>query len=163
MSAPPPLIPFRGEWETYLDEIYQAFLDSFVRQDIRFGGTRVTAPRRPETDGKGAGFWHVISEAPDKNNRNEEDRIPDLRRCERITWITWAIEGASNGNPHLAWWKNKRRDGWCVVIWSEEYNFAVILGERADHYILKTAYCELPSGRRRTFAKERDAYWTGQK
>ena len=50
-----------------------------------------------KTKGKGYAFWHVISEAPQSNNRNESERIPNLRRCERIRWIAWAIEQADKG------------------------------------------------------------------
>lgn len=32
-------------------------------------------------DGKEATFWHMIQEG-----RIEEDRTPDIRRCERIRW-----------------------------------------------------------------------------
>ena len=45
-------------------------------------GWCVSARRHPETKGKGYGFWHVISEASQINNRNEGERIPNLRRCE---------------------------------------------------------------------------------
>ena len=92
MNQPPALILFRGEWAHYENLVYQAFIDSFVKPDTRFQGWRVSAQYRPETRGKGFSFWHTISEAPDKKNRNEDDRIPDLRRCERIRWIRWVID-----------------------------------------------------------------------
>ena len=120
---------------------------------------------RPETKHKGYGFWHLISEAPDQRNRNEDDRIPDLRRCERVRWVAWCIQNA--GTPGFSWWENERKGQTHVVIWAEEHDYAVMLGKRntaegVRFYLLKTAYC-LRSHNVRRFAKERDVYWASKK
>lgn len=159
MIDPPELLPFAGEWSNYEDRIYEAFLETFVHATVTFGGCRVTAQRRPETRGKGFSFWHVISEAPSRQNRNEDDRVPDLRRCERIRWIAWAIEHASNGTDGFSWWENQRGSEARVVVWAEPWDFAVVLAKRRDYYVLKTAFCELRPHRRRTFEQERNAFW----
>lgn len=161
MSQPPELLPFTGEWAAYEDQVYAAFLDSFVRQDIRFKGWRVSAQYRPETRGKHFSFWHTISEAPEKHNRNEDDRIPDLRRCERIHWIAWVIEQADNEG--FKWWENIRKGQTHVVIWAEDHDFAVVLAKRRDYYVLKTAYAEIRSHRRATFEREWREYRESQK
>ncbi len=163
MSQPPELIPFNGDWSSYEDAIYEAFLTSFVRADVRFRGLRAKAQFRPETRGKGFSFWHVISESAHPNNRNEEDRIPDLRRCERIRWIAWVIERASAGADGFSWWKNKRKGDLRLVIWAEAHDFVVVLAKRRDYYVLKTAFCELKPHRRKSFSQERDAFRERQK
>lgn len=159
MSEPPALLPFEGDWPLYEEALYDAFLETFVRRNIKFRGRAVSAPYRPESRGKHYSFWHVISEAPHPGNRNEEERIPDIQRCERIRWIAWAIEQADAGCDGLSWWENRRGRDTHVVIWAERWDFAVILGKRRDYYVLKTAYCGLREKRRRDFAKERDAFW----
>lgn len=156
MSQPPELLSFAGDWSRYEDEIYEAFLESFVRADIQFRGWRVSAQFRPETRGKGFSFWHTISEALDRNNRNEDDRIPDLRRCERILWISWVIENA--GQQGFPWWENQRQGNTHVVIWAQAHDFAVVLAKRKDYYVLKTAYAEIKSHRRKTFEAEWEAF-----
>lgn len=158
MTQPPDLLPFSGDWSTYETVIYAAFLESFVHSNIQFRGWRVTAQFRPETNGKGYSFWHTISEAPTQKNRNEDDRIPNLRRCERILWISWVIENA--GGEGFPWWENTRGRDTHVVIWAREHDFAVILAKRRDYYMLKTAYAEIKSGRRATFEAELRAYWS---
>lgn len=163
MSEPPELLPIEGDWQSYEETIYEAFLESFVRPDVTFRGSNVTAPYRPESRGKHFSFWHVISEAPHPGNRNEDERIPDLRRCERIRWITWAIENADSGKEGISWWENQRGRDTNVVIWAEQWDFAVILGKRRDYYVLKTAYANLRSSRIRAFAKERAAFWGNSK
>lgn len=159
MSEPPALLPFESDWASYEDALYAAFLETFVRPDIRFKGGRVSAPYRPESRGKHFSFWHVISEAPHPGNRNEKDRIPDLQRCERIRWIAWAIQQAEAGTQDVSWWENSRGRNTHVVIWAEQRDFAVILGKRRGYYVLKTAYCNLRERRRRDFEKERSAFW----
>lgn len=163
MTAPPDLLLFAGEWAEYEDRVYEAFLESFVRARVRFRESPVTARYQPETRGKGYSFWHVISEAPHRDNRNEEDRVPDLRRCERIRWIAWAIEHASHGTNGFSWWENRRGSDERVVIWVEAWDFAIVLAKRRDYYVLKTAFCELKPHRRRAFERERAAFWEGQK
>ncbi|QBQ56246.1 hypothetical protein [Nitrosococcus wardiae] len=159
MIDPPALLPFQGDWAAYEDAVYEAFLASFVRAEVRFREVRVKAQYRPETRGKGYSFWHVISEAPHPGNRNEEDRIPDFNRCARIRWIAWAIEQASNGTEEgFSWWENRRGRETRVVIWAELWDFAVILSKRRDYYLLKTAYCDLKPHRRRSFEKERKEF-----
>ena len=163
MIDPPALLPFESDWAEYEEAVYEVFLDTFVRPDIHFLGWRVSAPYRPETRGKHFSFWHVISKAPHPKNRNEDDRVPDIQRCERIRWIAWAIQQADAEEEGVSWWENKRGPDIHVVIWVEELDYAVILGKRRDYYVLKTAYCNLGSGRRRAFEKERQKFWQAQK
>ena len=159
MTEPPALLHFDGDWSSYVEIVYEAFIESFVRADVTFKGTRVTAPYRPESQGKHFSFWHVISEAPHPGNRNEEDRVPDIARCERIRWIAWVVRRADAGEQGVSWWENSRGRDTHVVIWAEEHDFAVILGKRRGHYVLKTAYGNLRSGRRRAFEKEKRKFW----
>jgi hypothetical protein len=163
MTEPPALLTFEGDWCNYEDQVYEVFMDTFVRADVRFRGIRVKAQYRPETRGKGFSFWHVISEAPHPGNRNEADRIPDPRRCERIGWIAWVIEQASNRADHFSWWENRRERDTRTVIWAERCDFVVVLAKRKGYHLLKTAYCDLKPHRKRSFEKERDAFWQSQK
>lgn len=162
MTAPPELILFDGDWSSYEDEVYEAFLESFVRPEICFRGTRVSARYKPPTKGKAYCFWHLISTAPDQRNRNESERIPDIRRCERIRWVAWAIAQASTGAPGFCWWKNQRKNERRVVIWTEGHDYAVILAERSGYYLLLTAYSGIKPHQRMNFEKERDAFRRGQ-
>lgn len=161
MSQPPDLCFFTGNWQAYEDELYQIYLDTVVHAGLRFQGVPVRAQYRPDTRGKGFSFWHLISEAPSKDNKNEDDRIPDFERCARIRWVGWLINNM--GNNGFSWWENKRGRDTHVVLWAEQHDFAVVLAKRntqdgPKYYLLKTAYCLKPH-RKRTFAKERDEFW----
>jgi len=167
LSTPPPLMPFSGynDWTDYEDAIYTIYLETVAHARLTFLGALVKTRFNPTTKQKGYGFWHLISEAPSQDNRNEDERIPDLRRCERVRWVAWCIQNA--GTPGFSWWENDRKGQTHVVIWAEEHDYAIMLGKRhtaegVRFYLLKTAYC-LRSHNIRRFAKERDAYWAGKK
>lgn len=150
--ALPVIVPFTGIWAEYVEAIYQVYVESVVDADLSFKGLRISCQYRPESQGKHFGFWHVISEGD-----VEDDRLPDLRRCERITWVAYLIANAEN-EPDISWWENKRGRDTHVVIWHQAENFVVILAERNGYYLLKTAYCP-KSKRVKDFIKERDNYW----
>ena len=155
MMFRPPLEIFDGDlshWKKYLDQVYQAFLESLVNADIYFRGLKINVRYKPETEEKHYSFWHLVSESSNQKKYNEEDRIPDLARCERIRWIGWVISQAENEG--FKWWENKRYGGTNVVIWDEENDFVVILSKRNNYYLLKTAYTKINSHRKDSFEKE---------
>jgi len=153
-SLPPlaKLADHGNDWETYLEALYRAYLDEVVNAGIAFRGLPLRVQFRPITHGKGFGFWHLISEG-----KVEEERTPDLRRCERIRWIPWMIRSAESTDDIL-WWENKRDHNTHVVLWLREENFVVILAKRHDYYLLKSAYTLKPH-RAKAFEKEWKQCW----
>lgn len=149
--VPPPLFPLRGEWQSYQEELYKIYCETLRDATLSFRGLRVSLRRYPEIAGLPRSFTHLISDGP-----IEEERIPDIRRCERIAWIGWMI-GVADSHPAVSSWENKSHGDESIILWHEEESYAVILGKRNGYYSLKTAY--LVSARRAvTFRKERDAY-----
>lgn len=151
----PDLLPFSGDWPSYEEALYKAYLETFVHGELCFRGLPVKAKYRPETNGKGFSFWHVISEG-----KSEEDRTPDLERCSRIRWISWFIRHCE-ADPNLCWWENERRGNTHVVIWHEAERFAIVLAERNGYYLLKTAYW-VKQYRADDFRRERAAFHKAQ-
>ena len=95
---------YDGNWDRYIDAV-------FAESSIATSSRRNQSSRAsgfgfgdPTCKGKEAGFWHCVSEGSD-----EEERIPDLRRCERIAWVRSLIEHA--GAPGVdVWVARKGRD-----------------------------------------------------
>ncbi len=144
----PDLLHFHGDWDRYIEELYRIYFEEIVNGQLTFQGLPIKCQFRPETKGKGFAFWHVISDGP-----TEDERVPDLRRCERIRWISWIIKSAGK-DPRISWWENKRGRSVNVVLWLEKNDFAVILAKRSRYYLLKTAYC-VKSHRKKIFRKEK--------
>lgn len=144
----PDLFPFHGDWSCYENELYEVYLETIVYSGIKFRGWPIRTKHTPPTKNKGFSFWHLVSEG-----RTEDERVPDLRRCERIRWVAWLIENAET-HPDLSWWENSRGSNKHIVIWHERENFAVILAMRKDYYLLKTAYL-VKKHRRQDFERER--------
>jgi len=146
-----PLSDCGGDWDLYLDVVHEAFLDDIDRTWLMYKGRRITSPKQPESLGRGIGFWHVISEGS-----TEEERIPDLRRCERVPWIRYIVENAHT-HDEIDVWQNQRGTTTNILFWYKE-EYLVIIADRKSYWILKTAYCTLQTGRKRALRAERDRY-----
>lgn len=151
---PPDLVSFNafgGDWQAYEAELYRIFIAEIARGGIMFEGDRVNCRRRPEAGGKWASFWHLVQEGP-----VEDERLPNLRRCERIRWIRWVIENAG-ADVGIDMWQNTRGTNVNTLLWYRE-EYLVVLGQRNGYLLLKTAYCTDQRGRVRRLQKERDAF-----
>ena len=154
-ASRPPLVTlpdYGNDWDAYLEAIYRIYLDEVVNAGIAFHGLPLRVQFRPMSHGKGYSFWHLISEGD-----VEEERTPNLRRCERIRWISWVIRNAES-NSAILWWENKRQHNTHVVLWFREENFVVILAKRLGYYLLRSAY-NLKPHREKAFEKEWKQFW----
>lgn len=156
MTIPPlmPLGSFGGDWPTYEEALYEVFERDIVQHDLQFRGASVSARRVPEHERKWACFWHLISEG-----RVEDDRIPDMRRCERLPLVRWIIEN-SDSDANIDVWEQTRPRERNWMLWYDEY-YLVVLAQRTGYHLLKTAFCTEPEHRVRKFKKERDSYHEG--
>ena len=151
----PPLVLFNdhgGDWDRYLDALYAWFKQDFVYTKPVFQGKRLGLKRHPMTHGKEATFWHMISEGID-----EEERIPDMRRCERIRWPKQVIEHETD--PHVKWWVSVKRNEDRIHIWLENEDYVVVLADRRGFLLPWTAFLVNREHTRRKLAREYEAYW----
>ena len=153
MNAPDllPLSAFGGDWAAYETELHRIFIDDLVNGGVQYGGLRVGCRRHPEVADRWASFWHLVQEG-----RVEDDRLPDLRRCERIRWVRWVIENAPT-HVEIDKWQNTRGTEVNTLLWFRE-EYLVVLAQRQGYWLLRTAYCTEKSGRIRKLQKERDAF-----
>lgn len=151
---PPDLLPFAafgGDWAAYEAELHRIFIAEIARGELTFRGDRVNCRRLPEAAGRWASFWHLVQEG-----RVEDDRMPDLRRCERIRWVRWVIENAA-AHAEIDMWQNTRGTETNTLLWFRE-EYLVVLGQRQGYWLLRTAYCTERSRRIAQLTKERDAF-----
>lgn len=136
----PPWLPeiilletYNGDWDRYLDAIYAAFQADFIGTTLQFQGKRVGLKRHPIVEGREATFWHFVSEG-----EIEADRLPDLRRCERIAWPRAIIDNC--GDSCLKIWSEEVRGDLRVHVWCEVAEYLLILADRGDYVLPWTAY-----------------------
>lgn|GEM_PF-296561 len=127
------------------------FLNEIAKARLQFRGWPVNCRRIPEAHGRWASFWHLVQEGP-----IEDDRLPDLRRCERIRWVRWVIENAAK-HPEIDEWEEIRGSAVDTLLWYRE-EYLVVLAKRRDYWLLKTAYCTTQRGRIAKKRRERDAF-----
>ncbi len=142
---------YSNDWHSYLEAIYRFFCQDFVTSKPNFEGKRFALKRHPVIDGKEATFWHLISEG-----EIEGERLPDLRRCERICWPRPMIEAIKSS--HVRCWRNKRKEEERIVIVLEDFSYVVVLADRGDYVLLWTAYCVEMEHRRQKLRREYEAF-----
>jgi hypothetical protein len=150
----PALILFEncaGDWERYLRVIYAYFKQDFIDSRPEYRGTRLGLKRHPVVEGKEATFWHVISEGS-----AEEDRLPDLRRCERIRWPRPVIEHADELVIKI--WENERKGEKRINLWLENQEYLVVLAVRKTYILLWTAFPVTQPHRKALLQKEYEAF-----
>lgn len=150
----PPLVLFSdygGNWDAYLDAIYEWFKQDFIDSKPVFQGRRLGLKQHPMTHGKEATFWHMIQEGA-----VEDDRTPDFRRCERIRWPRPIIE--HNSDPAIKIWRNQRGNDVRVCLWFAQENYLVILADRGDYILPWTAYWVEQPHRQRKLQREYEEY-----
>jgi len=141
------LADFGGDWARYQTALYEAFCRDFMQAPITFQGLPVNLKRHPIIEGKEYTFWHLISEGA-----FEAERVPDLRRCERICWPRPIIEHAND--PAVRAWENERKGERRACLWLSEEDYLVILALRPGYVLPWTAYLVREEHRKRKLLKE---------
>lgn len=138
---------YNGDWNQYLNSIYEIFKSDFINSTCKYRGIIVAIKKHPKINNKEATFWHLIS-----SGEIENDRIPDLRRCERIRWPKPIIEKVPD--KEIKVWQNKRGGETRLCIWLENAEYLVVLAERKNYLLLWTAYTVTQSHRKKKLLKE---------
>jgi hypothetical protein len=143
-----------GSWDTYLEAVYRAYCEDWVfGAPATFQGKSIRCKQSPSHVGKEYAFWHLTS-VDEKNG----DRVPDLRRCERIRWIRHVIAHADSEHARV-WRSDRHEERYLVAL--DDFSYVAVLGRRTGYFLLVTAYyVEYPHRRRKL---EKDYRTNGKK
>lgn len=125
------------------DMLYRIFCRDIRDNDLRYIENEVWFFPEIE-DGREKIFWHlttryIISKIPRRKKKFypagqthfEKDRFPDLRRCERLSWVKALIEKARS--PKVLAWDYEEGDLTIkTYVWLKEYDFIVIMKKYPD-------------------------------
>jgi len=139
----PEWLPEKTNVNPWTEDTYEMLYEIFCRDirdyDLRYIGNNVWIFQDIE-DGKEKIFWHLITrdvkreKIPRRKRKlysegqtdTETERLPDLRRCERLPWIKPFIEHASE--PDVLSWDYEEGDQTIkTYIWIKDYDFVVIM------------------------------------
>jgi len=148
----PSLVLFdHGDWPRYLADVYAIFRRDLIDSRPTFRGRRLGLKRHPISDGKEGTFWHCISDGD-----NEADRLPDIRRCERIAWIRFLIENCDH--PDVCCWVRVVGGKNRVLITPADFAYIVVLEDRGEFLLPWTAYTVIALHRQQKLKREFEAF-----
>jgi len=128
---------FNGAWNEYVEALYNRFKQDFVIKKPTFLGKNVDIIHEKFYQNKERSFWHIIS-----TGGTDDDRLPDMERCEKIGWAKALILDDGNCSDYKLWIRycdKSKRDRYYIMC--AENNYLVILEDRNSHFKIITAYC----------------------
>ncbi|MBC8418168.1 MAG: hypothetical protein ISR62_01560 [Desulfobacteraceae bacterium] len=100
----PPMVRVDPWGQDTFDILYSIFERDFKFNQPLYSGKPVWF--FPEMEGdKESIFWHLTH----REDKKTGERLPDMRRCERLPWIKAVIE--NRDKPELLNWDYKEGDG----------------------------------------------------
>ena len=142
---------YKGNFILYNDAVYAIFKNDFVKNKPVFQNKKLSLKSHPLIDGKEYTYYHFTH-----SGNIENERIPDLRRMERIGFPKPMIELSHNKN--LKVWRNKRGTHERILILYEKERYLVILEDRKNYILPWTAYLIKDNSRIRRLLIEYQCY-----
>jgi hypothetical protein len=128
---------FGGDYSAYIDAVYQVFFRDFIQHRATFGSHKLHLRYHPTFQERPYAFYHMTHKGD-----IEDQRLPDLRRCERIPWARPTVEQTEKLGLRF-WEQTERRNGRRVCIWLDVDNgddYFVILYVHRHYVRLLTAF-----------------------
>ena len=129
MSLPgwlPPMALVNPWNEQTFDALYRIFREDFIESRPIYEGHPVWIFPDVE-DGKEVIFWHLTH----RLDRAAGERIPDLRRCERLPWVRPLIDNSIE--PEVLAWDYEEGDGSVkTYVWLENHDFLALMKKYAN-------------------------------
>lgn len=125
-----------GQWNQYEEELFRQFREDWVDSRPSLRGRPVGHSSSPVAKGRPEAFWHLIQ----RTDKEADERIPDLRRCERLRWAR-ALINAVGSRTDVVTWREHRQKGMQELIALDDFSYVVILAVRGKNKVfLMTAY-----------------------
>lgn len=134
-----------AEWNEYLNGLYEAvFKPQFVKTKPIFKGWSVLSRREPLDGEWEHGFTHMTHVNLLHTSNDPNDRVPDLRRSERLNWVKPIIEhyecSIENDCGKILYWEEMFRGRIRCNLLFEEERFQIVLEKVKTVYFLITSF-----------------------
>ena len=133
------------DWNNYLDRLYETvFKKDFLLSFPVFNGLRVIIRREP-MDGKyERAFIHMTHRDYFHTAKDPNDREPDFRRSERISWIRRLIENytcnVESNCGNILYWEQMFRGYVRSNLLFKDEMFLIVLEKRNGVYLFITSF-----------------------
>jgi hypothetical protein len=131
-----PLERFQGDYSRYQLFLYSIFLKE-IKTGMVYQGLKITLRSYPKFEDKEDSFYHLTCKEDYGGITN--DRVPDLRRCERLVWLrpTIMTDHILNcGDNCLKIYKKNKR----IHLLNDKDRYIVVLEPRKEYTLLVTAF-----------------------
>lgn len=78
---------YNGDYISFINAVYAIFENDFIKHKTKFRGEELRLKRNPIFQDRAYTFYHMTHKGLEEQNRE-----PDLRRCERMPWARPVIE-----------------------------------------------------------------------
>lgn len=128
---------YGGNYHRYIDAVYEIFEEDFIRHKATFGSHRLNLKFNPLFQERAYTFYHMTHKG-----EKEDEREPDLRRCECMPWARPTIENVENWQ--LKFWRQTRQrsnNRVCICLENDDdVDYFVVLEVRSNYVLLWTAF-----------------------
>lgn len=142
---------FGGNFSLFLEAVYEIFKADFVETKPTYAGKKLRLKSHPYIDGREYTFYHFTHDGD-----IETDRLPNLRRMERIGFPRPIIDQSTHSSLRV--WKVKRGTKDRILILHEQEKYLVVLDDRKDYILPWTAYYIENESRVKRYIKEYEEY-----
>lgn len=129
-------------WKDYEDFLYTIFRTDFIVNHPSFEGKKVQIRFYPIENNKEEAFYHVTCQ----DYMKDGNRVPDLRRCERIRWVRAFIEDYAcdplkcESCDGIKVWEKPYKSNNRIHLLLEEERYIVVIERRENYCLLITAF-----------------------
>lgn len=145
----PAMVQVDGVWDEVVESLYDIFRTDIKESKPRLNASPVWWDRTMLQGEKyEEGFWHLIS----KDYKDAKERLPDLRRTERLPWCRACIDNFRD--VAVLFWDYKVSGRTETYIWLKDHDYVVIFKKLTKNFgivffLLTAYYVEGESTRRR--------------
>ena len=113
------------------DRLYALFYRDLIQGRLTYLGYNVWFYPHTEEEGRESIFWHLTSRMD--YSQTPPVRLPDPRRCERLSWVRPMILRCPCADGDVLNWDYEEGDGAIkTYIWIHEHDFLIVLKRLGD-------------------------------
>lgn len=126
---PEPLVVSPWTTDTY-ERLYEVFRRDILTSRLTYRGYGVWFYPQSADNDKEDIFWHLTTR---KDRSLPPERLPDLRRCERLPWVKPMILRCPDAGDDLVDWDYEEGDGAVkTYVWLHRLDFVVVMKKLND-------------------------------